>query len=155
MFGEIRSGRHPHEVGLLIIMFLLGSIGLLFFSKLANAPVKSLPYPFGHVLFAGLILGSGVTLGGVFWRNIAGALAERIGLFSLTLHAAAYTYAIIAVSGLRGVNLVGFMVYIIGANIWRMRQIGREIKQMEALREQNAREHAAVRDLLQIPPEEP
>jgi hypothetical protein len=134
MFGEIRGGTHPHEVLLLIATCLLGAAGLVFYSVLATPVVRSLPYPFGHILYAGLVAGSGIAIWGVFWRSITGALVERVGLFSLSALALSYTAAIFAFAGWRGINFGGFMIAFSVANLIRAYQISQEIRELDAAR---------------------
>jgi hypothetical protein len=131
---EIRSGKHPHEVALLFAAFLGGACGLLLFSTLASTTVRALPVPFGHVLYAGLAVGSGVALVGVFLRGMRGARTESIGLWFMSGHCVAYAVGIFVASGARGSLVAGFMVALAVANLIRAVQIGSEIEQMEAAR---------------------
>lgn len=130
----IRTGKHPHEVALLSATMFLGFAGLFFYPVLATPTARALPPPFGHILYAGLGVGSLIALVGVFWGSLTGALVERVGLFSLSLHAIAYTAAIAANSGIKGLNFAAFMTAFATANLIRSYQIAREIDQMEAAR---------------------
>lgn len=131
---EIRSGKHPHEVALLTAACLGGVFGLLFFSTLASPTIRALPVPFGHVLYAGLAIGSGTALAGVFLNGRRGARTECIGLWFMSGHCAAYAVGIFAAAGLKGSLIIGFMVALAVANLVRAVQIGNEIEQMEAAR---------------------
>lgn len=131
---EIRSGKHPHEVALLIAAAFGGVCGLLFFSTLASTTVRALPIPFGHVLYAGLAVGAGIALAGVFSKGLWGARTECIGLWFMSGHCAAYAVGIFAAAGPGGSLIIGFMVAFGAANLIRAVQIGNEIEQMEAAR---------------------
>lgn len=131
---EIRSGKHPHEVALLVAALFGGACGLLFFSKLASTTVRALPVPFGHILYGGLAIGSGIALVGVFTNGRRGARTECIGLWFMSGHCAAYAVGIFAAAGWGGSLIMGFMVALAAANLIRAVQIGNEIEQMEAAR---------------------
>jgi hypothetical protein len=131
---EIRSGKHPHEVALLIAALLGGVCGLLFFSTLASTTIRALPVPFGHILYGGLAAGAGIALVGVFSNGARGARTECIGLWFMSGHCAAYAVGIYAAAGPGGTLITGFMVAFGVANLVRAVQIGNELEQMEAAR---------------------
>lgn len=134
MVLEIRSGKHPHEVALLFAALLLGLAGTLFFDETASTTARALPTPFGHVMYAGLGIGALVSLTGVFWRGLTGALVERAGLVTASTWSLGYGVVILINSGWRGLMFGGFMVAFAAASLVRVKQIGSEARQMEATR---------------------
>lgn len=130
----VRTGKHPHEVALLVAAFLMGTVGLLFFNTVATTTTRALPFPFGHILYGGLAIGSGVALVGVFWSKLTGALVERVGLYSLAGLSLGYAALIVANSGARGAGFGVFMAAFAIANLIRARQINREIGELVAVR---------------------
>lgn len=130
----IRGSRHPHEVLLLIAAFLLGIFGLVLFDKVATTTIRALPQWSGYLLYAGLTVGAGVSLVGVFWRSLIGSVIERTGLFSLGLFCLIYMAIVVINSGVRGLSF-GLMMAAFGiANFVRVWQISHEIKETQALR---------------------
>lgn len=129
---SIRSGKHPHEVALLLAAFLMGVLGTFFFKTVASTTVRTLPYPSGHILYGALAVGSLASLAGIFWPGIVGALVERAGLIGLVGVSAGYAGLIFAVNGPRGMAFTTFLVAFAAANVFRVFQISQEIKQVQA-----------------------
>lgn len=127
MVLEIRGGKHPHEVALLVVTFILGLAGALFYSTVASTTVRALPAPFGQVLYIGVSFTAAVALVGVFQPGVLGALIERTGLWSLSAWSLVYAGVILANSGARGIMFGGFMTGYAVANFIRARQISKEI----------------------------
>lgn len=132
MVIEIRGGKSPHEVALLLACVLLGGAGVFAFSQVASTSARMLPIPWGHVMYAGLAVTSLVALVGVLLQGVAGALTERIGLWSASAWCLGYGVIIVVDSGARGALLGGFMLAVSIAHILRARQISHEIDQMVA-----------------------
>jgi len=129
---QLRGSKHPHELALLSAALILGTLQLAFFDTLAGVVAKALPFPFGHILYAGLCVGAGITLYGVFKNGYTGALIERGGLIFLSAHIIAYSLLAIGSSGWKGVFFAGFMASFATANLWRARQIKGELEEIEA-----------------------
>jgi hypothetical protein len=129
----IRSGRHPHEVALLVACVLLGLAGLVAYGKVATTTIRGLPEPLGYLLYAGLLAGGVVALAGSFMPGLAGPLIERIGLASLGLLCVAYAVAVLAFFPTRGLSFAVFMLAFTAANVFRMRQISRELTELQAV----------------------
>jgi hypothetical protein len=134
MVLEIRSGKHPHEVAMLLAGLLLGVAGAVFFDETATTTARALPYPFGHIMYAGLGLGCAIALTGVFWHGLTGALVERAGLVSVSIWSLIYGAVVAINSGVRAVGFGGFMLAFAVASLIRVKQIGVEARQMEATR---------------------
>jgi hypothetical protein len=134
MVIEIRGGKSPHEVALLLACVLLGGVSVIAFDRVASASARALPIPWGLVMYAGLVVTALVALIGVFSRGVVGALTERIGLWSSTAWCLGYGVIIVANSGARGILFGGFMLSVAIAHVVRARQISAEIDQMIAAR---------------------
>lgn len=129
----IRSGRHPHEVVLLLVCVLVGAVGTFGFDQAASTTIRSLPEPWGRFFYLGVLAGSVVALSGAYWRGLAGPLIERSGLITLAGMWASYTVAVLMNSGLR--NGWGFSLIVGGfavANVWRYVQISGELRRIRA-----------------------
>jgi hypothetical protein len=130
----IRGSKHPHELALLFAALILGALQLVFFDALGSAVAKALPFPFGHILYGGLSVGAGITLFGVFRHGYTGALIERGGLIFISAHVLAYSLLAIGSAGWKGVFFAGFMASFATANLWRARQIKRQLGEIGAVR---------------------
>lgn len=129
----IRSGRHPHEVLLLVGCLLWGLFGLFAFDATASTSLRNLPAPWGQVFYGLLGAGAVVALAGAFLRRgIVGPLVERSGLLILAGMNIAYAVFVFGVSGSRAVGFSIFMICLATANIWRAAQIGGEVKKIAA-----------------------
>lgn len=118
--------------------FLLGVVGTILYDGMASANVKELGGFFGRMLYIGFAAGGGLSLLGVFLRGTTGALLERAGLLALSFHCLAYSATAFAIAGIpRALGFSIFVTAFAAANLWRVHQIGREI-----------REHQAVQDIL-------
>jgi hypothetical protein len=118
---------------MLTAALVLGGAGLVAFSRVASPTVRALPGPFGYILFAGLFLSSSVSLWGVFWRSLAGSVVERSGLFAMALICVSFSFVVYARSGFQGLNFIVFMIAFAVANLTRVRQIGHEITEQQAV----------------------
>lgn len=129
---HIRSGRHPHEVAMLVAALALGSAGAVAFDAVATTTARALTVPWGHVLYAGVALGAAITLTGITFHGVLFALLERAGLMALAGFLLVYAAAVIANSGVRGVAFAVFVGAFSVANLARAAQIGREIREHRA-----------------------
>jgi hypothetical protein len=129
----IRSGRHPHEVFLLVAFLLWALFGLIAFEATASPSLRLLPTPWGHVFYGALGVGAVVAIVGVFLRRgIVGPLVERSGMLILSGMNVAYAVFVFGYSGSRAAGFSIFMVCLAAANIWRAAQIPGEVKQIAA-----------------------
>ena len=132
---HIRRGTHPHEVALLSATFLTGLFGTFAFNSSANSAARSLPHPYGQILYGAMALGSAVAIGGIFWRGITGALVERAGLIAVSLIGLGQGAAILVGFGLRGLGFGLFMAAFAIASFVRVGQISRETREIVAARQ--------------------
>ena len=131
---QVRRGRHPHEIAILLAFFVLGVLGMVLFERVSSNTLRALPEPLAYGLFAGSTISSGIGLVGVVMRRTIGALVERVGLLGLTAFGLAYVVAVLGAFGLRGYSSVAFVLIISIFNIFRVVQIGRELREYELLR---------------------
>lgn len=140
----IKSGRHPHEVLILLGCLVYGLAGIVAFDAVAISSLRALPEAWGRSFYILLAVGAAVPLIGAFRRGLEGPLTERAGLLILTALNLAFAVSIAAAVWPRGLGFVTFNVAIAGANIWRWFQIGRELKEIAA-----AAAHGGVADQLE------
>jgi hypothetical protein len=120
---EIRTGRQPHEVFILVLSIVIGCIGAVIPDQVGNAISSVLHgWPI-HLYYAGLALFAAVTLLGVFSPKIEGLLVERAGLIVVGLYYAAFAVAVFAYAGAGGAMgtllPIGYMVAN-GARVWQI-----------------------------------
>lgn len=116
-----------------MIASVLGGIALLLLRQgLGSSLAQRLPPVITVILGAGLLLAGALTLTGMAMQRVYGLLLERAGLVSMALLLFAYTGFVLAYFGARGLITEIFFVSIVGACIWRIRQIGRDIDATEA-----------------------
>lgn len=117
----------PHKVGLLVMSFLGGLVGLVLkgaTSKSVDAAFVSVP---AFLFYLALTLPAGVALLGVWKRGIDGLFLERVGLIGLTFTCVAYTVAVVGASGYGGITASIFFVAFAVANMFHINAINREL----------------------------
>lgn len=124
----IRSGRHPFEVVLLAVFLLSGVSNLANYNASASNALRGLSDTYGYVYYAGLALGSAITLVGVFWPGLSGPLVERAGLLILTGLWASFGGLLLAF-GWRGVQFALLFFGFAAGAVWRIVQIRRDLRQ--------------------------
>lgn len=123
----IRSGRHPHEVMLLVLILTAGSSGLASSGKTGNTVLASMGHYQLLVFYGTLLAGAAMAIVGVLLRGLKGPVVEAFGLGVFTLPLLGYGAAVFAATGWRGLLTAGaFAVVMSVANVWRMLQIRRE-----------------------------
>ncbi len=124
----IRTGRHPHEILVLVAAVAIGVQGCLF-PRDVNPAVHALLGPWGgFVFFATLSVFALVTLYGIRQGKIDGLLVERAGLAVLAVFFMAFTAAVLDYRGLSALGSASFPFCLALANIWRIRQIRTDLK---------------------------
>lgn len=129
-----RGGRHPHEIAVFFSFCLLGLLGMVFFTSFAGQQLRALPAPFAYSLFVGAFVTSLIGLVGIFVRRTIGSLIERVGLLGLTAFGMAYVIAIVDTFGYRGLSSTLFVFVVSVCNVYRIQQIGREIRELELIK---------------------
>lgn len=126
----LRSGRHPHEIALLVLSVVIGFTGLIFESdRLSPGISNAFPGLLQSYFYFGLVLGGAVALFGALRINITGLLLERAGLIFLSAVYLAYGISVLSNSGTRGLIPALFGIAMSVASIVRVVQIQRDVKQ--------------------------
>jgi hypothetical protein len=133
----VRSGRHPHEIALLVMSFVSGMVGLAVQPATSPALASTLSGPLLNYFYLGLIVSSGASFVGALMNSVTGLLMERAGLILIVFLYVAYGVSVVSNSGIRGTTgaLFGFAIAV--ASVVRIVQIQRDVKKVrEWLREQ-------------------
>lgn len=125
---HVRDGKHPHQVGFLVAGVILGIVGAV---GPRSTTSRALPDLTVYLLYGGVALAALIAIVGVFVPDILGALIERVGLFMLAIMLLGFGVAVIAAAGIRGVSFGLFVAAFAGANLFRVWQIRREIKDLQ------------------------
>lgn len=129
----LHSGRHPHEVFVLVGCLLWALFGLIAFDATASPSLRELPGPWGRVFYGLLGAGAVVAIVGVFLRRgIFGPLVERSGLLVLAGMNIAYAAFVYGLSGNRAAGFSIYMLCLAVANLWRAAQVRSEVRQIAA-----------------------
>jgi len=135
-YKDLYHAKQPHEIWWLSVLLLWGTFGVFAFGQVASASVRSLPIPWGHVLYAGLAIWSLIALVGIYWRknNPLGAIIEQVGLGGQSLYGVTYAIIILGVAGKPGAGFGILMAGLSVANLVRIWQIQRYLKVAAAAR---------------------
>lgn len=126
----VSTGRHPHEITLLVMCLISGFAGFLTPSS-DHADSLNTIFP-GHMIyvyFGSLIFGSGVALSALVQASSLISLKlERAGLTILTGSMVGLAGGVAAVVGFRGIATILLVMAYAIANVIRVVQINRDIK---------------------------
>lgn len=124
----VSSSRSPFELYMLVACIASGVSGL--FSPVKTSPAIAKVLPFWEIYFwyGGLILGGSIAFVAVLGKTLTSLYVERVGLTLLTGLCAAYGLAVIATTGYKLAFAVVFVVAFGVACAFRMKQIGRDLK---------------------------
>lgn len=116
------------------VFAIAGAAGLLVTDEVTrpDSLLADLPRVSLLLFYAVLLVGSVVTIVGTFTRGLAGPIIERFGLGILAIELIGYG---VALFGLYLLDALFFALITVGvgaANVWRMIQIGKEIKQAKS-----------------------
>ncbi len=129
----VRSGRHPHEIALLVMSVVIGVLGLVFPGGVSPAPQGTLPGRILYAFFIGLIIAGATSLFGALRDSLSGLLWERFGLSMLTCLYLAYAVAVLTYTGSRGLTTALFVGSMAVASLVRVVQIVRDIKTVKEM----------------------
>jgi hypothetical protein len=124
----IRTGRHPHEILVLVAAVVIGVQGVIFPRDINPAVHDLLGAWGGSAYFAALVLFAFVTLYGIRQGKIDGLLVERAGLAVLAVFFFAFAAAVLNYRGISAIGSASFPLALAVANIWRIRQIRNDLK---------------------------
>lgn len=133
-----RSGRHPHEIGLLVMSLVIGLIGLAVEPASSPALSSSLSGPLLSYFFLVLILSAIASFVGALMNSITGLLWERAGMYPLSAMYVAYSMAVLMYGGLRGITSAMFGLAIAVASVVRIVQIHRDLKKVRLWMQEQA-----------------
>lgn len=127
----VRSGRNPFEVWMLSACVATGVFGLVQPQATSGAITAALPHWEAVAWYAGLTAGGLLGLIGVFSRGVNSLLIERVGVVMLTCLTLAYSVAVIAQVGFKGVLPAAFTGLFALACATRFVYITTDLKRME------------------------
>lgn len=123
----VRSGRHPHEILILIAASLIGLIGILFPDTISPAISQIFNTNGSRIFFGGMFAFAAIALYGVWKRKVEGLMIERGCLIALTCFFTAYSLSVLFHTGLTGVIASILPLSFAIANICRIVQIRTDI----------------------------
>lgn len=119
----VRSGRHPHEVLILIAAGLIGVIGMTIPDKISNSIIEVFGMVGGRTFYGGMFVFAAVALYGVWKRKVEGLMIERASLIALTTFFFAYGSSVLMVNGVVGLVSAILPLSFAIANCCRIAQI--------------------------------
>lgn len=120
---QIRTGKHPHEVLVLIFTTILGTVGSVMPSEISDSVAGEFPWPWCMIYWIAMTATGLLTLSGIFNRKIEGLLIERAGLTLQATLFGAYIYAVSQHAGMSGLVSMVLPASLIAGNIYRCWQI--------------------------------
>lgn len=124
----------PHEAATMIFLTVVSSSLVMPHAGIPRSVASVLTYPAMVVWSIMLLVGSAVTLVGMFWRGryITALGIERIGLIAHTTACLTYVLALLS-SGTNGNNpwiAAGFVAGIAAANLWKIHRLSLTMKRI-------------------------
>ena len=99
---HVRTGRHPHEILVLLATVLVGVVGTVLPSEVSQAVAETLDGWLGRAYYVGLAAFSSIALWGIFRRRIEGLLVERVAITVVALYYAVFAACVFWYYGLGG-----------------------------------------------------
>ncbi|MDB5733285.1 MAG: hypothetical protein JWQ03_3180 [Variovorax sp.] len=125
---QVRTGRHPHELLILIASTVLGLVGTVLPGEISSAIATVMDGWTVHAFWAGLAVFAGASLYGILKRGVEGLLIERVGLFGLAMFYLAYSVAVIDYAGWGGLVSVALPLCFAIGNLGRIWQIRTDLR---------------------------
>lgn len=118
----------------MVVFAISGAAGLIAPDKVTRegSLLADLPDASMLLFYAVLLAGSVVTMIGALTRGLTGPIFERFGLAILAIELIGYGIALFGLYGLDALFFSLLTVGIGGANVWRMFQVCREIREVKA-----------------------
>lgn len=129
---RVRTGRHPHEILLVVAATLLGIVGAIFPESISDAVATAFPWPWSMALWIFMALSGLVTLWGIFNHKIEGLLVERAGLTLQATGIGLYVYCVFEYAGFSGLVSMVLPGAIIIGHLSRCWQIKRDLALLTA-----------------------
>lgn len=120
---RIRTGRHPHEVLVLIASVVVGIVGLIVPTEVSDAVTHSMTSGLARFYYLGLAFFSAVALWGIFRHKVDGLLIERVAITVVALYYMIFAACVIGDRGLSGLMGIVIPVSYCIANLARCWQI--------------------------------
>ena len=128
----LRSGRHPHELLILVAVAAIGVLGVIVPASSNPAIYEVFGQVGGRLYFAGMAGWALVTVGGIWHGKIEGLLVERVGLVVTALFFLGYGTAIVASNGMPGIFSTVLPICLTVANAIRIWQIKTDLARLRA-----------------------
>jgi hypothetical protein len=116
---------------MLLACLLTGLVGLSVPAARSSSIYASFPHWEVSVWYAGLVLGSVISLSGTVLKGIDSLITERVGLSILVCLTLAYSLAVVAQVGYRGILTAAFTGLFAIACVSRVVQITSDLKRTE------------------------
>lgn len=116
------------------VFAIAGTAGLLAPDRVTRpgSLLADLPHMSSVLFYAVLLVGSAITIVGTLTWGLAGPLIERFGLGILAIELIGYGVALFGLYRLEALFFALITVGVGAANVWRMFQVSKEIKQVKA-----------------------
>lgn len=121
--------QRPHEILICFAAILTGVVGLLSPDSVSPAIAQAFPGVLSGIYFLSLISSGLVTLYGAYTTTITSPLLERAGLFAMALFVFAYALSLLARNGQMAIIATIMPTACAIANLIRVWQITRAIKE--------------------------
>lgn len=121
---RIRTGKHPHEIVVIIATILLGTVGALWPEQINAAIANEFNWPWSTAYWVALAGAGVITMWGILDHRIDGLLVERAGLTLQATLFGLYIYAVAQYAGFSGfVGMVLPAAFAAGslARCWQIR----------------------------------
>lgn len=127
----VKQKPSPHEVMIMFVALLAGLALLILRSRLGSTLSQELPTVITVILGVGLVVSSIITIIGMYQKSLIAPLIERAGLMCQAILLLTYSGFTADFTGIKGLITILFMGGIAIADIWRIIQLGVEVKSTE------------------------
>lgn len=129
---RVRTGRHPHEILLVVAATLLGVVGAFIPELISDAVAAEFPWPWAMIYWIFMAVSGLITLWGIFNKKIEGLLVERAGLTMQATAIGIFIYCVAEYAGLGGLVSMVLPGAIIIGHLSRCWQIKRDLALLTA-----------------------
>lgn len=143
---KVRTGRQPHEISVMIAAILGGVLGVLFPEGVSPAISSLLPEVPTQIFFGMMAAFGVIVLVSMVKRTVDALLLERAGLFVLAFCFTAFALAIFVHSGFAGALSSVLPLAFAGANVWRVLQIGYDLKLLKSYLSEHSALEAVIKE---------
>jgi hypothetical protein len=129
---RIRTGKHPHEIFVIVATVALGIVGVIVPEEISSAIASEFAWPWAVVYWACMVVFGATTLYGIFMHKIEGLLIERAGLVMVAVLYGIFIFAVASYAGWNGLVSMTLPAAFASANIARCCQIGTDLALLKA-----------------------